>query len=119
MACNRKRVIMCVSEKAVGSLCIIGSSMGIYGHWINLEKLGAGLHSCFGFVKWQLTPRGADRGFAPRVSGANFQDWLRAKVVQGQSRPGSTRNRWAVRFPNDGQLIGGMFINMIVLFLSS
>ena len=71
--------------------------MGINGYWKYLEKLGAGFHSCCGFVKWQLTPRGADRGFAPRVSGAIFHGWLRAKVVQGQSRPGSTRQRYVAK----------------------
>ena len=43
--------------------------------------------------KSKLTPRGSDRGFAPEVSGAFLVKWLHAKNVQGQNRPGSTRNR--------------------------
>jgi hypothetical protein len=38
--------------------------------------------------KRKLTQAALDRGFAPRVSGAIFPNWFRAKARQGQTRPG-------------------------------
>ena len=37
--------------------------------------------------KRKLTQAALDRGFAPRVSGAIFPIWFRAKARQGQTRP--------------------------------
>jgi len=45
----------------------------------------------FGVIR--TTPRGADRGYAPRERGAKTHDWSRAKPRQGRIRPGSTRQR--------------------------